>query len=123
MAEALARHRADEAAGYPMLSHRFLCPASRIGELRAEWAGLAGDRPDGPLEREPLVIRHLELRANLDLHLEAHRTVVGQLDGSHVELWLRDRIEVVVLVDLLERRHQQRRLDLIGDLLLEPLDD
>src|SRR5439155_19860364 len=49
MAEALARHRADEAAGYPMLSHRFLCPASRIGELRAEWAGLAGDRPDGPL--------------------------------------------------------------------------
>jgi hypothetical protein len=49
MAEALARHRADEAAGYPMLSHRFLCPASRIGELRAEWAGLAGHRSDGPL--------------------------------------------------------------------------
>jgi hypothetical protein len=38
MAEALARHRADEAAGYPMLSHRFLCPASRIGELRSELA-------------------------------------------------------------------------------------
>jgi hypothetical protein len=35
MAEALARHRADETAGYPMLSHRFLCPASRLGELRA----------------------------------------------------------------------------------------
>jgi hypothetical protein len=49
MANALARHRADEAAGYAMLSHRFLCPASRIGELRAEWAWLAGDRPDGPL--------------------------------------------------------------------------
>jgi len=43
MAEALARHRADEAAGYPMLSHRFLCPASRIGELRTEWARLAAD--------------------------------------------------------------------------------
>ena len=49
MAEALARHRADEAAGHPMLSHRFLCPASRIGELRAEWAGLAGDGSGGPL--------------------------------------------------------------------------
>ena len=43
MAEALARHRADEAAGFPMLSHRFLCPASRIGELRTEWARLAGE--------------------------------------------------------------------------------
>lgn len=38
MAEALARHRADEAAGHPMLSHRFLCPASRLAELRTEWA-------------------------------------------------------------------------------------
>jgi hypothetical protein len=46
MAGALARHRADEAAGYPMLSHRFLCPASRIGELRAEWARLAADGPE-----------------------------------------------------------------------------
>ena len=36
MGAALARHRADESAGYPMLSHRFLCPASRLGELRAE---------------------------------------------------------------------------------------
>jgi hypothetical protein len=35
MGVALARHRADEAAGYPMLTHRFLCPASRLGELRA----------------------------------------------------------------------------------------
>jgi hypothetical protein len=46
MAEALARHRADEAAGHPMLSHRFLCPASRIGELRTEWARLAADRSE-----------------------------------------------------------------------------
>ena len=35
MADALARHRADEAARRPMLSGRFLCPASRLGELRA----------------------------------------------------------------------------------------
>jgi hypothetical protein len=43
MADVLARHRADEAAGHPMLSHRFLCPASRLGELREEWARLARD--------------------------------------------------------------------------------
>ncbi|HEV8626865.1 MAG TPA: hypothetical protein VG034_20670 [Acidimicrobiia bacterium] len=49
MTEALARHRADEAAGYPMLSHRFLCPASRIGELRTEWARLADDGGEGRL--------------------------------------------------------------------------
>jgi hypothetical protein len=38
MADALARHRADEEAGHTMLSHRFLCPVSRIGELRSAWA-------------------------------------------------------------------------------------
>jgi hypothetical protein len=41
MGVALARHRADESAASPMLSHRFLCPASRLGELRA--------LSDGPL--------------------------------------------------------------------------
>jgi hypothetical protein len=41
MAAALARHRADEAAGYPMLTQRFLCPASRVTELRKELAGAA----------------------------------------------------------------------------------
>jgi len=46
MAEALARHRADEAAGHPMLTHRFLCPASRLGELRKELAS-AGPRDVG----------------------------------------------------------------------------
>ena len=39
---ALARHRADEAAGHLMLSHRFLCPASRLGELRTELARREG---------------------------------------------------------------------------------
>lgn len=33
MAAAVARHRADEARGHPMLTHRFLCPASRWEEL------------------------------------------------------------------------------------------
>ena len=44
MADALARHRADEAAGHPMLSHRFLCPVSRIGELQSAWAQVGGGR-------------------------------------------------------------------------------
>ena len=35
MGAAVARHRADSAAGHLMLTDRFLCPASRIGELRA----------------------------------------------------------------------------------------
>src|SRR5205085_10200601 len=49
MAAALARHRADEAAGHPMLSHRFLCPASRLAELRAELARLEEGDGRAPL--------------------------------------------------------------------------
>jgi hypothetical protein len=49
MGEALARHRADAAAGHSMLSHRFLCPAGRLGELRTEWARLTADGDEGPL--------------------------------------------------------------------------
>jgi len=53
MSEALARHSADErteSAGRSMLTHRFLCPASRLGELRAapelrRWSG--GAAPTG----------------------------------------------------------------------------
>lgn len=36
MPDAVARHRADSLAASPVLTHRFLCPASRIGELRAQ---------------------------------------------------------------------------------------
>lgn len=36
MPDAVVRHRADQRAGESMLSHRFLCPAGRLGELRAE---------------------------------------------------------------------------------------
>ena len=35
MGVALARHRADDARRHPMLTHRFLCPASRWAELVA----------------------------------------------------------------------------------------
>ncbi|RNL80759.1 hypothetical protein [Halostreptopolyspora alba] len=42
MADAVERHRADLAGGSVVLSHRFLCPASRTGELCAHLA--EGDR-------------------------------------------------------------------------------
>jgi hypothetical protein len=35
MTDAVGRHRADSAAGHPVLNHRFLCPVSVLGELRA----------------------------------------------------------------------------------------
>ena len=84
---------------------------------------LLGDLDDRPLDLEPLVVRQVELRTHFDVHLEIHRPLVGELDRLDVEPRLGDRIELVVLVDLLERRHQERRLDLVGDLLSESLDD
>ncbi|WP_067175467.1 hypothetical protein [Microtetraspora niveoalba] len=36
MGSAVRRHRADLAAGEPMLTHRFLCPAARVDEFLAE---------------------------------------------------------------------------------------
>lgn len=38
MPAAVARHRADVAAGHPVLTQRFLCPASGLARLRAELA-------------------------------------------------------------------------------------
>ncbi len=53
MDEALARHRSDLDAGHPVLTHRFLCPASRLPALRAALSfpirlGLILDTPDLP---------------------------------------------------------------------------
>lgn len=42
MPDAVARHRGDSRAASPVLTHRFLCPASRIGDLRAQLE--TGDR-------------------------------------------------------------------------------
>lgn len=36
MAAAVERHRADARRGHPVLSHRFLCPASQVDALRAQ---------------------------------------------------------------------------------------
>ncbi|MBB2914706.1 hypothetical protein FHS43_006018 [Streptosporangium becharense] len=53
MAEALARHRGDLAAGEPVLTHRFLCPAGRLAELHERLTfpirlGLILDTPQVP---------------------------------------------------------------------------
>lgn len=46
LAAALARHRADQQAGHPVLTARFICPADRLAELRdhlgaADWIHLS----------------------------------------------------------------------------------
>ena len=114
----------DEVAelGAPFeLGHDLGVPFEEPLELRVD-VGL-GDRLDRPLDRQRLVLRQGELGPDLDVHLEPHRALVGQLDGLDVEVGLGDRVELVVLVELLQGRHQQRRLDLLGDLLAEPLLD
>ena len=72
---------------------------------------------------EPLVIGQVELRANVDFQLEAHRPDFGDLDRVEIEARLKDGFELEFLVDLVERREQQARLDLLRDLLPESLDD
>lgn len=82
MGEALARHHADEtteATGRSMLTHRFLCPASRLAELRAEpglrrWADGAPrpDPADGPGRR-------LRIGLILDTGLDGLPAVLAEL--------------------------------------------
>jgi hypothetical protein len=78
MPDALTRHRADEAAGHPMLSGRFLCPASRLGELREqsglqEWSG----EPPHPADRG--VERRLRLSVILDIGLDGLEAATAQV--------------------------------------------
>ena len=47
------------------------------------------------------------------------RTFFRQLDGVEVEIGFADRRELVFLADLRHAVHQQRTLDLFGDLVLE----
>lgn len=79
MADALARHRADEAAGRLMLSGRFLCPASRLGELRAapalaEWNG---EPPERLADRG--ADRRLRLSLILDTGLDGLAAAVAEI--------------------------------------------
>lgn len=83
MAEALSRHQADERAGSAMLTHRFLCPASRLGELRAALGpgplrlGLILDR--GPASVQPALA---EITADPRLTLELIETPLGPGDQA-----------------------------------------
>jgi hypothetical protein len=70
MDAALSRHRADEEAGHLMLTHRFLCPASRLAEMRSLLVdvdrirlGLLLDTGLSGLERE---LRDLDPRLTLE---------------------------------------------------------
>ena len=77
----------------------------------------------GDLSDQVLVLGQGEVGADFHIHLEDHRPVIGQLDGVDVEVRLRDRIELVLLVELFQAGHQQGLLDLAGDLLAKPLLD
>ncbi|WP_187281471.1 hypothetical protein [Nonomuraea sp. C10] len=67
MSDALDRHRRNQERGSRVLTHRFLCPASRLGRLRAEqfrprWVGLILDTPELPdLTGLPVDIAEAEL--------------------------------------------------------------
>ena len=82
--------------------------------------GVADDA-DGPLDGQGLVGGQREVGLDLDVHLEGHRAVVGDVDRVDVEVGLGDGVELVVVVELFEGRHQEGALDLAGDLLAEPL--
>ncbi|WP_199565620.1 hypothetical protein [Spongiactinospora rosea] len=66
MGDALARHHADEAAGSPVLTHRFLCPASRVPDLLRHEPGdirlgLIMDT-DQPPDLDGLTVEFVELK-------------------------------------------------------------
>ncbi|MGJ6963495.1 hypothetical protein ACSDR0_16450 [Streptosporangium sp. G11] len=66
MAESLERHRNDLAGNDPVLTHRFLCPAGRLAELRDHLTfpirlGLILDTPDVP-PLEDVTVELVEVR-------------------------------------------------------------
>lgn len=91
MAEAVARYRADAAADRPMLTHRFLCPASRVAELLGLLRpgdrftlGLIADRGAGRLARDAsaLAADSRTRLAHLELPLAAF---ASERDGADAE--------------------------------------
>jgi hypothetical protein len=79
MAAALARHRLDEKSGHLMLTHRFLCPASRIAELRGDPAleNWSGAPPERLAERG--AERRLRLGLVLDTGLDRLPAVLAEI--------------------------------------------
>lgn len=71
MEAAVARHRADAERGHPVLTHRFLCPASRLGELQDLLADGENWRLglilDGPLDDLPGALAEVGKDARLGL--------------------------------------------------------
>ncbi|MER6946658.1 hypothetical protein ABT294_21760 [Nonomuraea sp. NPDC000554] len=81
MSDALERHRRDQERGDEVLTHRFLCPASRIDRLRAESflplrIGLIVDTPDVP-PFDDLPVDFVEIRLPPD---ETVEQLVRRLD-------------------------------------------
>ncbi len=77
MDAAVARHRADSAAGHLMLTDRFLCPASRIGELRAVLDA-------GPIGPDPLRVGLI-----IDTGLEGVPAALAELAAFVHACWVR----------------------------------
>jgi hypothetical protein len=74
MSEALGRHERDQERGTPMLTHRFLCPASRLDALRREpikprRIGLIVDTEEIP-PFDDLPVDFVEVRLNDDHGLD-----------------------------------------------------
>ncbi|MBO2449705.1 hypothetical protein J4573_21565 [Actinomadura barringtoniae] len=75
MADAVHRHVNDQAARHPMLSHRFLCPASRLAELRSRLNGARRVRlgliADTGLDGLPDALKEIDIDPRVELaHLE-----------------------------------------------------
>ena len=74
MSEALGRHERDQERGTRMLTHRFLCPTSRLDALRRESfrprrIGLIVDTEEIP-PFDDLPVDFVEVRLNDDLSLD-----------------------------------------------------
>ncbi|HEX4815408.1 MAG TPA: hypothetical protein VFV66_21910 [Nonomuraea sp.] len=96
MSEALARHRRDQESGHPVLTHRFLCPASRLDRLRG-----ADDRP----RRIGLIVDTPDLPAFDDLPVDIVELPLPE--GESVEQ-LADRLALPDGVRLFAEIHPSR---------------
>ncbi len=75
-----------------------------------------GDRADGPLDRQPVVIGQIELGPHFDVELVFEVPFLGNLDRIDIEVGLVDRVEVFVGGELLHAFKQHPLFDLGGQL-------
>ncbi|WP_433715987.1 hypothetical protein ACQP2U_19650 [Nocardia sp. CA-084685] len=100
MPDAVARHRADSLAASPVLTHRFLCPASRISELRAQLE--IGDRirvgliADKGLSGLATALSDIAADPVLDLALIEFPLAAANVPVAEVIAQLPDRVPVFV---------------------------